>query len=401
MLIGATGDWTAKTMTRAFPAIRGVYSLIATIDRVEAAVFDFPHNYNQTSRNAVYAFMGRWLLGIQDAASTREGTQKTERPEDLWTFGSSHPAPANRKTPAELEADLVRTLGAQIDALAPTRSGSGAWEAARRLLLTSLKIRVGLENPPPELIAERELRRVTREDLVIVHSQIGRKPRGEAIPVVRLIPLRSSGRLTVIADSRGKAAIAAPAGEPCELARALLALGQCVVGFDPLFVGESIDPARPLAHRPDTVHYDTYNPSVAADQIQDLATVLSWARSLPEVREVSVIGQGNSGPQVLLSRPLLEGLARTVVDLGGWQDSDGSGSISPALDLPGLFQFGGFKAAAALSAPAPLWILRPTSAFARPWPEIAYKLADAPQALRFSSEGLMPELIAKWIDQGG
>ena len=110
ILVGATGDWTAKTMTRAFPAIRGVYSLIGSTDRVEAAVFDFPHNYNQTSRNAVYAFMGRWLLGIDDPSSTREGQQQTEKPEDLWTFD-----PAIRRA----ESQDART--------ARDRSGQAAW----------------------------------------------------------------------------------------------------------------------------------------------------------------------------------------------------------------------------------------------------------------------------------
>ena len=61
------------TMERAYPAIRGVYALVGSTDRVGAEVFDFPHNYNQTSRNAVYASMGRWLLGIDDAEKTREG----------------------------------------------------------------------------------------------------------------------------------------------------------------------------------------------------------------------------------------------------------------------------------------------------------------------------------------
>ena len=102
-----------------------------------------------------------------------------------------------------------------------------------------------------------------------------------------------------------------------------------MLGFDPLFVGESIDPARPVAHRPDPAHFETYNPSLAADQMQDLATVLSWARSQADVREVSLVGQGLAGPQALLARPLLEGLARTVVDLSGWQDSDGSGTLPP------------------------------------------------------------------------
>ena len=110
-LVGATGDWTAKTMTNAFPAIRGVYSLLGRPDRIEADVFDFPHNYNQTSRNAVYAFMGRWLLGIDDPASTREGPQQPEKPEDLWTFDRlTRRRPAARPR-AQLEADLVTAAG--------------------------------------------------------------------------------------------------------------------------------------------------------------------------------------------------------------------------------------------------------------------------------------------------
>ena len=35
--------------------------------------------------------MGRWLLGIGDPSSTREGKQQTEKPETLWTFDRSHP----------------------------------------------------------------------------------------------------------------------------------------------------------------------------------------------------------------------------------------------------------------------------------------------------------------------
>jgi hypothetical protein len=400
ILVGASGDWTAKTMTRAFPTIRGVYSLIGLTDRVEAAVYDFPHNYNQTSRNAVYSFMGRWLLGLGDPSVTREGQQQTEKPETLLTFDRHHPAPTNRKTPAQLETDLVGQLAAHIDSLAPSRIGTTSWEAARQFLMISLKNRMNLMNPPPEEIDHRELRRLSREGFTIVHSEIGRRFRGEAIPVVQLIPGRRTGRFTLIADSGGKAALAATSGEPSELVRDLLEAGQVVVGFDPIFVGESIDPACPVAHRRDTVHIETYNPSVAADQMQDLATVLSWARSHANSREVSLVGQGLAGPQVLLARPLLEGLARTVVDLSDWQDSDGSRPIPPALDLPGLFQFGGFNAAAALAAPAQLWILRAGSKFGRAWSEIAYELAGSSQMLRLSSGGISPERVARWIDRG-
>ncbi len=134
ILVGATGDWTEMTMTRAFPAIRGVYSLVGTMDRVSAEVFDFPHNYNQTTRNAVYAKMSHWLLGINDPASTKEGKQQPEKPEDLFTFNNEHPAPKDRKTPEQLESYLIATLGHQIDDLAPNveLSALGGREPAAR-----------------------------------------------------------------------------------------------------------------------------------------------------------------------------------------------------------------------------------------------------------------------------
>ncbi|MFO0891071.1 MAG: CocE/NonD family hydrolase [Isosphaeraceae bacterium] len=410
MLVGATGDWTAKTMTNAFPAIRGVYSLIGSTDRVEAAVFDFPHNYNQTSRNAVYAFMGRWLLGIEDSASTREGEQKPEKPEELWTFGKDHPAPNDRKTPEQLESDLIDRLRVQVGLLSPqgtrmlsgmaTSEKSANWQPARKFLSVSHANRVGLVNPPPEELVAREVRRLAREGVTIVHSQLGRRQRGEAIPVVRLIPTRDSGRLTVLALPSGKAGLTTPDGRPSALAAALLARGQSVVGFDPLFVGESSDPLKPVAHRPETVHFETYNPSLAADQIQDLATVLAWARSQADVREVCLVGVGVSGVQVLLALPRLEGLARTAVDAQGvWPNDNPSAAIPPALDLPGLFQFGGPEMAIALAAPSPLWIARAPEQRTS-WAADAYGLAGVPQALKVTAEAPSPEALARWIDRG-
>lgn len=398
-LVGATGDWTAKTMSNAYPTIRQVYALVGSPERISADVFNFGHNYNQTSRNAVYPFMAYWLLGIDDANSTKEGIQQPEKPEALWAFDASHPAPADAKTPAQLEADLIKTLGQELASLAPGED-SVRWEAARRLLLASLRVRVGLENPAPADLVATEVRRISREGLTIVHSVVGRKGLGESIPVVRLIPARASGRLTVIANPHGKERLTTADGGLSPMAKALIDRGQSVVGFDPLLVGESVDPSVPAAQRPDTVHYDTYNASLAADQLQDLATVLAWARAQPDVREVSLVGQGTAGPQILLARPVLEGLARTAVDLHAFDAGDGSAELPAPLDLPGLLQFGGLKAAAALSSPWPLWIYRTGGAFEKAWPENAYGLDDAKHLLKLDPELVKPEDLARWIDLG-
>jgi Acetyl xylan esterase (AXE1) len=399
-LVGATGDWTKLTMTNAYPTLREVYSLYGKTDRVSADVFDFPHNYNETTRNAVYAFMGKWLLGIEDSTSTREGKQTLEKPEDLWTFTEKTPAPANRKTPAELENDLIHTLGRELNSLAPS-SNAAAWQAARGLLCTAQKVRVGLVNPSPAELDQREVRRTTFGDArtTLIHSEVGRKATGEQIPVARLIPARATGRLTVVASPHGKSVLART-GRPNSVVKALLKRGQSVVLFDPLLVGESSDPSNPVARRPSTSHYETYNPSLAADQMQDLATVLAWARSRPDVREVSLLGLGRSGGQALLARPALEGLARTVIDLDDFKEIDGVLPIPNEIDLPGLDQFGGLKATAALSAPAPLWIYRAGKAFDRSWAEKAYALADASQVLRIEPDAGTPEDVALWVDRG-
>jgi dienelactone hydrolase len=400
IMVGAAGDWTAKTMSRAFPAIRGVYSLLGATDRVTAQVFDFPHNYNQTTRNAVYAFMGHWLLGIDDSTQTREGNQQPEKPEDLFTFNAKEPAPRDRKSPAELEAYLIGIQRRLLDELAPAATNPTRWEASRHLLATSLEHRVGAINPASEDLTGHEVRRISRERLTIVHSVVGRPSADDAIPVVRLLPAKPTGRLTIIAHSRGKAALTTASGEPAPLAKALLSLGQSVVGFDPLFVGESVDPRSPASRRPSVVHVETYNRVVAADQMQDLATVVAWARLQPDVREVSLVGQGLAGPQVLLARPLLEGLARTAVELEELPDPQASGPYPAQLDLPGMFQFGGFGTAAALTAPAPLWVCGPSANFDGSWTKAAYAQAGADHLLRLEPHRPNALETAQWLDSG-
>lgn len=266
--------------------------------------------------------------------------------------------------------------------------------------MTSLRVRTGVVNPPPESLESRELRRVPREEFIIVHTLLGRRSTGEAIPVVRLIPAHPSGRLTVIAHPRGKAALATGAGEPSELVQALLARGHEVIGFDPIFVGESLDPRDPLPHRPETAHFETYNPAPAAEQMQDLATVLAWCRSQGDIGAVNLVALDATGFQALVARPMLEGLARTVIELSGLSQQRKPDEWPATIDLPGLEQFGGPRAAAALSAPAPLRLFGNLSAIDPSWAEASYELAGVPSMLRLDRDEPAPDDIARWVDRG-
>ncbi len=227
--------------------------------------------------------------------------------------------------------------------------------------------------------------------------EVGLKSAGEHLPVVRLTPGNASDRLTVIFSPQGKAGLVDAAGAPRPLVQALLDQGQSVVGFDPLLVGEHLDPAHFAARRPDTTHSETYNKTLAADRMQDLATVLAWARMQADVHEVSLVGEGRWGTLALLARAQLDGVARTVVNLHEFDYGDGGAAIPDDLHLPGVLQFGGLPAAAALAAPAPLWVTRcPASNHVREWAQAAYAARDASAQLRITEEEPAP-----WPWHGG
>ncbi len=136
--------------------------------------------------------------------------------------------------------------------------------------------------------------------------------------------------------------------------------------------------------------------------MQDLATVLAWCRAQEDVREVNLIAQDSSGYQALVARPVLEGLTRTVIESTALpKPLEPTTRPWPAtLDLPGLEQFGGPRAAAALAAPGPLWIYGSLPMLDPSWARAAYEIAGASSMLRLDDRVPAPDAIARWVDRG-
>ena len=162
---------------------------------------------------------------------------------------------------------------------------------------------------------------------------------------------------------------------------------------------QSADVSDPRANRPTTSHFETYNKALAADRAQDLATVLGWARQLPTVHQVNLAAVDGAGPIALLSLPLLEGIAHSFIDLGEFDYGDGTADVSTALDLPGVLQFGGLPAAAALASPKLLWISRPGSKDLQQWAESAYSQDGSRNSLRIDDAIVFPDQVVRWLDK--
>ena len=97
--------------------MRAIYSLYGARDKVSEVQIDAPHNYNQPSREAVYAFFKRHLLGGQgfddstelaEVLSSAEGRVAeqpftVEQDDDLLVFsGRKKPAYALGRTRGSL-----------------------------------------------------------------------------------------------------------------------------------------------------------------------------------------------------------------------------------------------------------------------------------------------------------
>jgi dienelactone hydrolase len=130
LMVSATGDWTAETMEVEYPAVRAVYELFGAADRVQAVRMTAEHNYNKDSREAMYAWMARWLQQAPPDVRLSERAFTVEPLSDLLVF-YQRPLPPEAVTAPQLTdawiAAARRQLGAtpSPDAAAALRHALG------------------------------------------------------------------------------------------------------------------------------------------------------------------------------------------------------------------------------------------------------------------------------------
>ncbi|MEX2016101.1 MAG: hypothetical protein WD873_05635 [Candidatus Hydrogenedentales bacterium] len=115
LMVSATGDWTTNTLEREYPAVRALYALQGAADRVHAVRFEAPHNYNRESREAVYAWMARWLQNAPAAVRREERAFTPDPLPDLLVF-HKRPIPQNAIDAAQLTTNWIDAARRQLSA---------------------------------------------------------------------------------------------------------------------------------------------------------------------------------------------------------------------------------------------------------------------------------------------
>jgi hypothetical protein len=116
LMVSATGDWTAETLEVEYPAMRSLYELLGAGGKVHAVRFAAEHNYNKDSREAMYAWMARWLQQAPDGVKRPERSFSADKITDLLVF-YGRPLPDGAVTAGELTDRWIASAKAQLTAV--------------------------------------------------------------------------------------------------------------------------------------------------------------------------------------------------------------------------------------------------------------------------------------------
>jgi dienelactone hydrolase len=341
LLIAATGDWTKTVPTLEAPVLQQAYTALDVAERFRAVQFQAPHNYNQDSREAVYAWMARWLQNGHDAQKTEEPPVPPVKREELVVWTPEHPLPSNAVDSEKLRGLLRERVMAQLDSLRPKDSAS--------------------------LKRYRDLMEPAWRTLLTVH------------PPAAALGRPGQHKVTIVVGTKFEAA--APYKE------AALARGDQFAWVDVGYQHPVEDPAGGDANQRKGFPA-TYYRTELARQIQDILDILGSTAVAGDATKVRLVGIGDAGLPVLLARASAGSSVRTALTIVDLSNVDGALAARPH---PGLSRLGGWIGAALLAPPGEL-VIHGKAFDAAPLKEV-YKVAGREGALTLSDEEWSPDKI--------
>jgi dienelactone hydrolase len=392
MLVACTGDWTKATLQVEGPALDRIYALFKAPEKVRYEIFNFNHNYNKTSREAVYPWFGKWLLHSTDAAAFKEAAYKKEPDAQLRVFPGDK-LPADALDEKAYTKFLMEMSQSQLEALKPHDKKSLA--GFKQVMTPAWQHTLQVEMPERNLVVEPG-ETVKGGNFTATQSAIGRNGRGDRLPVVVIAPGKSGSTVVVLAHANGKAAYLDRSGAPAGLARKLVDRGLTVVLADVFLTGELWDANAAKSRKQFEKFFTTYNRTDLQERVQDLITVCAFAEKHARSGRSPVIlcGEGRAGLWALLAAPAVSAV---VADADALNATSDEALLSPGLFAPGLRKMGGFDGAASLAAPNPLVLHNASDRFSKEFIEAAYAAAGATKNLQMDTRHWDEEMLATQI----
>ncbi|MFO1512412.1 MAG: acetylxylan esterase, partial [Verrucomicrobiota bacterium] len=391
LLVAATGDWTKTTMEVEGPAVQNVYRLFGLPEHLRFVRFDFGHNYNQTSREAVYAWFGQWLLKHPEPELLKEQACHKESDADLRVFPDGK-LPKGALTTEQFTESLKQAHQAAWQKLQP-RNQTGL-EHFKRTMLPAWKHTLQIEWPL-SAVDVRQTRSQQTPDWQATEMTVSRSGDAQAMTALYFRPTAASKEqrtsLVILADSSGTDAHVGFHGEPVGLTAKLLRSGHAVMVILHFSASEPTDPFANF--------FTTYNRTRLQQRVRDLLAACSASRGFDHdtrKRRVVLCGLGNAGLWALLAAPAADAVLADCNTLNVANDID---LLGPDVFCPGLRNIGTFEGAAMLAAPHPLFLHTTGDRFTTQGVQLTYQVSGSRNQLHLESGRPSDEALVEWISK--
>jgi cephalosporin-C deacetylase-like acetyl esterase len=366
LMVAATGDWTTETPRIEYPAVRSIYALYGAQDHLETVQTVNHHNYSKESREAVYRFFGKWLLGGDKWATFTEPPYQVEPDEKLRVFPDKEAIKDYPKM-MQIIASIIAADKAKWDAILPQRQEDlPAFREKYGMVLADI---LGTSTPAANDLALERVSIEERPDYVVEGWVIGRKTVGDAIPAILYRAYSGTPQDAVLlVHGAGKAALAnLEEGGPGPLVTALLAQGKAVLCIDAFLTGEYSSP-RARAERYRAGQFmETFQPTDTGYRVQDVLTSLAFLRARRDLTgRINVAGLGEGGMWCLLADAIDGQVPSTVVDFNRFDVNNDEAWVSTCY-IPCIRAVGDVRTAAALYPPRALAVMNTGAALPGNW----------------------------------
>jgi dienelactone hydrolase len=393
--LGMTGanDWTKEIETKGLPQLKALYRLYGAEDRVMAKCFpQFPHNYNQVSREVMENFFNEHLkLGLP--SPVRERPFVPVPPKELSVYDEQHPRPKD-----EVGADGVRkvlTEWSQSDLAYMTPTDAKKLAQFRSIIGTALHAMILDHQPAVDEVETSEVGPKEEQDGRIARKLLlSRRGWHEAIPAYGVRGPEHDGTVVIWIHPRGKASLFAD-GKLVPEAQAILDRKAAILAVDVFGTGE-LD-VKPKVNEKYAGFTFGYNRSFVAEQVHDILTAIAAVKGHPQAKSIHLVGWESAGPWVVMAKALAgDAVTRTAADMNGFR-FDAIKSPADPMMLPGALKYGGMAGFAALCAPGEILMHNHRHTSTGKYVPDAYRAAGADAKLRREPLKLSGEKVVEWL----
>jgi hypothetical protein len=409
--MSAANDWTLEIEKKGLPELQQLYKMLGVPDLVSARCWpEFGHNYNQVSREMMYAWFNKHLLGKD--APVKEQPFKPILPKELSVYDAEHPRPKDELKSKELLAKMAEASESQMKALEPKDEKSLA--EYRRVVGTALRVMIGDELPKPgKLKIHMAPKEVKLADGVSMHlSALGREGEGDMVPGAGVFKGKFDAGAVVWIHPEGKSSLVEK-GRLVPAAQALVDKGYAIISVDVFNTGEltgnwnvNVKKGKQTEVVGDS-HYPVdrgfagftygYNHPVFSNRVHDILTAVLFARDALKAKKIHLVGWEGAGPWVAAARALCgDAVSRTAIDMNQFRFENVKDLGDENL-LPGAVKYGGVPAFLALCAPGEVFTHNHQGTHSGQLSKMAYDAAKASDALKRQPVKASPETVIAWL----